>query len=223
MDTGKRKNSIITSWPVYLVIVVLVGVLLWAFKDKASNSLSGHVHVSEELSAKLDPSGAALRNVQGSGKKTLLDVVKYRRTWNPGWTEWYGKNAPELAFQDIEGKMHKLSDYKGSNIILVFWATWCAPCHIEIPHLMDLRKKYGKDELQIVGISSENQITVKRFAENQKLNYTVGTLVERPPEPYVSVRSIPSAFYIDKQGKIKLASEGVVSKAELEAIVLAEN
>ena len=223
MKMSNDKKDTTKSWPLYLVIIILAGVLIWAFKGR-----TGPPEVSPELLAKLDTTenteaGVSEHSHTGAEKPTLLDIVKQRKTWNPDWMDWYGKSAPDIAFQDINGKAHKLSDYNGKNILLVFWATWCAPCHAEIPHLIELRKKYSKDELQIVGISSENTITVKKFAEKQKLNYTVGNLVQRLPEPFASVRSIPSAFYIDRQGKIKLGTEGFVSKEESEAIILAEH
>jgi thiol-disulfide isomerase/thioredoxin len=228
MKKSKDKKNTTKGWSLYLVALIMAGALIWAFKGRSSESVSGNPEVSAELLAKLDhtentEAGISEHSHTGAEKPTLLDIVQQRRTWNPGWSNWYGKSAPDIAFQDIDGKTHKLSDYSGKNLLLVFWATWCAPCHAEIPHLIELRKKYSKDELQIVGISSENPITVKRFAENQKLNYIVGTLVQRPPEPFASVRSIPSAFYIDKQGKIKLGTEGFVSKEESEAIIRAEH
>lgn len=128
----------------------------------------------------------------------------------------------KVKFQDaITGTKIDMEELKGQVVVFDFWATWCGPCIIEIPHLIELRKNFTTDELAILAISDENPGTVKRFAENKKINYTVGTPKGRLPRPFAEVRSIPSAFYIDKQGKIKLGTEGFVSMEESTAIIKA--
>ncbi len=155
-------------------------------------------------------------------KPDLKNIVAAARTWGPSFPDWYGKPAPDFALNDIEGKTHKLSDYKGKNVVIVLWATWCGPCRVEIPHLIELRNTVSEDELAILGISNENPNLVKRFAEQAKLNYTI--LLDRGtmPAPYRSVTGIPSSFFVDTEGKIKLATTGLLSLEEIKAILEAE-
>ena len=153
---------------------------------------------------------------------SLNDIIKAARTWRPGYQTWYGKPAPDFTLTDLAGKEHKLSDYKGKNVLIIFWATWCGPCRMEIPHLIELRKTVGEDDLVMLAISNEGPELVKKFVAQAKINYTVlidpGTL----REPYNTIRAIPSGFFIDRQGKIKLATTGLVSLNEIKAILDAE-
>ncbi len=225
--TRETDKKPVGSWPVFVVIAALVGVLVWAFKGRSPEySENIYPEISAELRAKLiAPADFDAQRPENSHDHSagpnLLDIVKHRRTWNPEWVDSYGKPAPDLEFMAVDGKKIKLSDHKGKNVLLMFWATWSGPCLIEIPHLIELRKNFSRDELAILAVSSERPDTVRRFAESRQINYTVGTLQNRPPRPFDAVRSIPSAFYIDKQGKIKLGTEGLVSLAESTAIIKA--
>ncbi len=221
METPNEQNKkTVGNWPVLVVIVILAAVMVWAFKGRLSEN-SDNPEVSAELMAKLSGPDAQQTDIahNHTAGPSLLDIIKRRKSWNPGWITSYGKPAPDFEFVSIDGKKIKLSDHKGKNVLLVFWATWCGPCIIEIPHLIELRKKFTKDELAILAVSDENPVKVKAFAENKKINYTVGTPKGRLPGPFAEIRSIPSAFYIDKQGKIKLGTEGFVSMEESTDII----
>jgi peroxiredoxin len=152
----------------------------------------------------------------------LDDIIKTARTWEPGYQSWYGKPAPDFALTDLAGKEHKLSDYKGKDILIIFWATWCPPCRMEIPHLIELRKTVADGELAMLAISNEALELVKKFVAQAEINYTV--LIDRGtlPGPYDTISAIPSSFFIDRQGKMKLATTGLVSLKEIKAILEAE-
>ena len=150
---------------------------------------------------------------------SLNDIIKAARTWRPGYQTWYGKPAPDFTLTDLAGKEHKLSDYKGKNVLIIFWATWCGPCLREIPALIELRKTVSEDDLAMLAISNESPALVGKFVEQAKMNYTV--LIDRGglPDPYNTISAIPSGFFIDRQGKIKLATTGLVSLDEIKAIL----
>ena len=155
-------------------------------------------------------------------KANLSDIIKAARTWRPGYQSWYGKPVPDFMLTDLAGKEHKLSDYKGKNVLIIFWATWCGPCRMEIPALIELRKTVSEDNLAMLAISNESPALVKRFVEQAKMNYTI--LIDRGalPGPYNTISAIPSGFFIDRQGKMKLATTGLVSLDEIKAILDAE-
>lgn len=160
---------------------------------------------------------------QTAKKSANLDsIIRSARTWGPVFTSWYGKKAPDFALKDTNGKEHKLSDYRGKDVLLVFWATWCGPCIMEIPHLIALRNLTGEDELAMLAISNENPALVKDFAAKKGLNYTVLHSTTALPPPYNQIRGIPSSFFIAPDGTIKLATSGTLSLGELRAILSAK-
>jgi len=128
-----------------------------------------------------------------------------------------GDPAPNFTLQDLKGRSVQLSSLKGRAVLLNFWATWCGPCKIEMPWLVDLQKKYGPRGLQIVGVAmddaSDQEIAV--FAHKMGVNYMVLKGTEKVGDLYGGVDRLPFTYYIDRSGKIAdqivgLASESVI-------------
>ncbi len=160
-------------------------------------------------------------------KISLSDVIRSARTWRPSYTSWYGKTAPDFTLTDLDGKKHKLSDYRGKDVMLVFWATRCPPCIFEIPHLIELRNTVSKDKLAILAITYEKPDLIKKFAAAKKMNYTVLLEQNNMPPPFGVIRiyrtsGIPCSFFINPDGKIKLATSGLLSLGYMKAILQAE-
>ena len=152
----------------------------------------------------------------------LSDIINAARTWEPAFTSWRGKAAPDFTLTDITGKKHKLSDYLGKDVLIIFWATWCPPCRMEIPHLKELRETTSENDLAMLAISNERPDLVKSFVERAEMNYTVLTDPGTLPSPYNTVSAIPSSFFIDRQGRIKMGTSGLISLDEIRAILQAE-
>jgi thiol-disulfide isomerase/thioredoxin len=165
-----------------------------------------------------------------SPKPSLRNVIRAARNWGPVFTTWYGKEAPDFTLTDIEGKVHRLGDYRGRDVMIIFWATWCGPCRYEIPHLIALRNRVSTDELAMLAISyqtpmpAENPEVIKRFLqENPRINYTIISAdASTMAEPFDRIASIPCSFFIDSAGKIKLATAGLLTLGEIKAILQAE-
>jgi thiol-disulfide isomerase/thioredoxin len=126
---------------------------------------------------------------------------------------------------DPDGRMVSLSDYKGKVVIVDFWGTWCPPCRMQIPHLIDVYKKYHGSGLEIVGINYEqvhgNQARdlVRNFIAENGVSYpcVMGDL-----ETHKMVRGLqayPTTLFIDRSGKVRLMLEGYTPEEELEGIV----
>jgi cytochrome c biogenesis protein CcmG/thiol:disulfide interchange protein DsbE len=125
--------------------------------------------------------------------------------------------APDFVLKDLEGNDVKLSDFnKEKVIILDFWATWCGPCRWEIPHFVELYNEYGKDGVEIVGISVDrggNAVEkVKNFASQHNVNYTLLMFTDKVVQDYGGIRSIPTTFVLDRNQMIYRKYVGYRSK-----------
>ena len=206
---------------VIIAAVILVAAIIWTVRNKQPAAQNPQHSHTTETSAKTDTPPT------GQPKLTLKQIIQARRYWGPILTEWNGKMAPDFTVTDINGKLHKLSGYRGKNVLIVLWATWCGYCKMEVPHNVALRNAMSQDDLAILAISfqgrGETEEKVKVFAEKLKMNYTVISADPYAmPKPYTSVQGLPSAFFIDKKGWIKLATSGPLSFGEKKAIILAE-
>jgi peroxiredoxin len=182
--------------------------------DKQTKPLTGEQRRNMELIPESDvPAGA-----------TLAEIINQRKTWSPVLTQWFGQDAPDFALKDLDGKEHQLSSYKGKDVLVIFWATWCPPCKMEIPHLKLMEQRISKDDLKILAVTSENTGTVEAFVSSMGINYTV--LLDRGSMPNlyraIPANGIPSAVFINPQGKIKLITVGYVSYDETRAILNAK-
>ncbi len=167
-------------------------------------------------------------NIATGSKTTLDNVIRAAKTWGPAYKSWYGKNAPDFTLADINGKQHKLSEYRGKNVMIIFWATWCPPCLTEIPHLIKMRKSISEDKLIMLAITNEKPELVKKFIIDQKMNYTVLLDKGNMPKPFGFMRvygtsGVPCSFFIDPDGRIKIATIGVVPLKDIKAILQAES
>ena len=129
--------------------------------------------------------------------------------------------APDFTLNDLDGKTIKLSDYKGKVVILDFWATWCGPCRRGIPEFIELQSEYGEDKLVILGISVDqgDLSVVPKFAESYGINYPVLYANQDIQRKYGPIRSIPTAFIIDKDGKARDMVVGLRPKSYFKKVV----
>ncbi len=211
-----KKKRIIITLTISISAIVLVAVAIWTvvMQQPAKQLQTEH---RRQYSF-----GEGAEDVN-QPKISLNDVIRAARTWRPAYTYWFGKKAPDFTLTDINGKQHKLSDYHGKAVLIIFWATWCGPCIMEIPHLIALRNIIDEGNLAMLAISNENPALVKQFVASKKINYTVFSVdAANMPAPYNQIRSIPCSFFINPDGKIKLATEGLLSLGETKAILQAE-
>lgn len=171
---------------------------------------------------KSSPSNSSESSTSDKPSQTLAEVVSRRSSWNPILAGYYDKKMPDFKVKDIKGNTHSLSDYRGKNVLVVIWATWCRPCVQEIPPLIALREIMSEDKLAMLAISNEPVETVRAMVEKKNMTYTVISHQAPLPSPFDQTKGIPSAFFIRSDGTLKIATEGSLFLGEMKSIILAE-
>ena len=130
-----------------------------------------------------------------------------------------GKLAPAFTLVNLEGKKVSLSDYKGRPVIVNFWATWCAPCKLEMPWFQEFRSKYSGQGFEILGIAEDEAPKDEIVKTAKKVNVTYPILLTdgKVAPAYGGVDSLPESFYIDRNGVVVSETVGLASKDEVEA------
>lgn len=121
------------------------------------------------------------------------------------------------------GEVLNFEDYKGNIVILDFWATWCPPCRKGIPDLVELKNEYKEKGVEIIGISldgisrgGKTKNDVKPFMKEFNFNYPVVHGDQQVVQRYGGIRSIPTSFVIDEEGKVVSRYQGLVPKSTYE-------
>jgi cytochrome c biogenesis protein CcmG/thiol:disulfide interchange protein DsbE len=139
-----------------------------------------------------------------------------------------GKPAPAFTLEDLSGKKVSLASFKGKAVLINFWATWCGPCKIEMPWLIELRNQYAAQGFEILGVSADDidRDDPARLAEEKK---QIGRSVEQLKIPYPvlidggslsnqygGLDSLPTSFFVDRNGVVVSSQLGLTSKDEIE-------
>ncbi len=142
--------------------------------------------------------------------------------------------APALMLKDLRGNSVNLADLRGKVVFLDFWATWCEPCKIEIPWLIELQTKYASRGFTIVGIAMDDggQKVVDPFVQQthfdvngqqQLINYPVvvgsDEIIEKIVPDFVG---FPTGVLISRDGKIVKTTLGLVSFDEIDKSIVGQ-
>jgi thiol-disulfide isomerase/thioredoxin len=117
---------------------------------------------------------------------------------------------------DLRHRKVDLNSYRGKVVLLNFWATWCAPCQLEIPRFVAWQRQYGPSGLQVIGISMDDDpALVRKLYKKLGLNYPVAMGDEKLGELYGGILGLPVTYLIDSNGKVSAEYHG---EADLNAI-----
>lgn len=137
-------------------------------------------------------------------------------------------NKDSYRLMDQYGNEHILSDYKGKVVFLNFWATWCPPCKEEMPYIEELYKEFGENKKDVIILGITNPVTeenlngqdknideIKYFL--QENNYSFPTVFDRTGIYFdnFKIRAFPTTYIIGKDGEIKTAIPGAMTKQQM--------
>jgi thiol-disulfide isomerase/thioredoxin len=141
-----------------------------------------------------------------------------------------GKPEPDLKLKDLDGKDVSLADLKGKVVFVNFWATWCDPCRVEIPWLIEMQGKYGPRGFTVVGVAMDEDgksavapfVAKERFDVNgQKLpmTYPIWIGTDEATDKFGGILGYPTSFLISRDGKQVKRFQGLKSQDELQEAI----
>ena len=123
------------------------------------------------------------------------------------------QNSAEWRAVSIEGQNIGSESSKGKVALIVYWATWCAPCLEEIPSLIELRNEFGRHDLDIIGVSLDQPSKkIDSFVSSRDINYEIVRNTESLDRAFGTVRYIPTIVVLDRDGKVQKRYTGLVGK-----------
>ncbi len=242
-----KKNSTPTYLVLASAIALVIGLFSAGCKEEPTESISSSGSEPQGASAtaqeeatepvqEAEPEPVAEPVVEEAksaveSQAQIARIVAGARTWGAVNQSWYGKAAPDFEMTALDGTDHKLSDYKGKKVLLVFWATWCPPCRAEIPDLNELHGSIDGEKMAIVAVTGnspghapEDMTRVKPFAEGAGIKYDVFIEKGEMPDPFgvgrlYTTTGIPGSFIIDAEGIIRLQTAGIVPRNDIEGLL----
>jgi thiol-disulfide isomerase/thioredoxin len=136
------------------------------------------------------------------------------------------KAAPDVTLRDLDGKDLSLAQYKGKVVLVNFWATWCEPCQVEIPWLIEMQQKYAARGFTVLGIAMDEEgasvvtpwVQKERFDVNgskSQMNYPIVIGNDAAADKFGGLLGYPTSVLISRDGKVVKRITGIISYDEI--------
>jgi len=127
-----------------------------------------------------------------------------------------GDKAPEFSLLGLDGKVHKLSEYRGKPVIVNFWGSFCPECVTEMPAIESQFEKW-KGKVDVLGVNlSEDPITVRSFVSNFDVKFPIILDKNKATEKKYGLQAYPTTFFINEEGKIADIFVGGMKEPDVE-------
>ena len=127
------------------------------------------------------------------------------------------QQAPDFTRQELHGHALHLNAFRGKVVLLNFWATWCAPCQVEMPVFSAWQRQYGPQGFAIIGISMDDDAAAaRRLVQRLKLDYPVAMGDARLGLRYGGVLGLPLSYLIDRNGVVRARFQGETDVKSME-------
>jgi peroxiredoxin len=182
-----NRNGITVSWKILLPLFIVAGIAI-----ALTTFLSGTEQGSADIAVQAEELGLEVSPVQGG-------------------------LAPDFTLQTVAGETVQLTDLRGQPVLINLWATWCAPCRLEMPAIQERFERYQDEGLVVLAVNfDESAEQVEAFRD--ELGLTFDLLLDPGAEVqqlYLN-RSYPASFFIDAEGVIQVHHLGVMTEGQLD-------
>ncbi len=131
-----------------------------------------------------------------------------------GWS--VGSQAPEIELKDLKGETVRLTDFRGKPVLVNFWATWCAPCRVEMPIMEKKYRAHKESETFVilaVDVKDDSGVdAVRNFLGELSLTFPILLDSDGRAETAYNVLGLPTSFFIDRRGVIRASRVGAMSE-----------
>jgi peroxiredoxin len=133
------------------------------------------------------------------------------------------KIAPDFSLPSVNGAAVRLTDFRGKVVLLNFWATWCAPCRIEMPWLVEVADHFKADGLVVIGVSMDSggRGDILKVIAERGVTYPILIGTNDVADAYGGVRFLPQTFFIGRDGRILRQAFGITSRQDLFDVIQA--
>lgn len=130
--------------------------------------------------------------------------------------------APDFTLLNLQDESVNLSEYRGQVVLINFFSTNCPPCRVEIPDFVLLQNRYGSKGFAVIGISVDQngKRILPGFAQALRINYPILLATSKVIRDYGNIYALPASFLIDRDHRILKHYTGMVTKDELEPIIV---
>jgi thiol-disulfide isomerase/thioredoxin len=144
-----------------------------------------------------------------------------------------GEPAPDVTLKDLDGKEVSIAQLKGKVVLVNFWATWCEPCRLEIPWLIEMQQKYGAKGFTVLGIAMDEEgrsvvapwVQKERFDVNgakSQMNYPIVIGNDDAADKFGGLFGYPTSVLIGRDGKQIQRITGLINKDEISQTIEAQ-
>lgn len=131
-----------------------------------------------------------------------------------------GELAPDFTGTTVDGQTITLSDLKGKLVLLNVFASWCGPCRVETPHLVEVYNTIDRDKFEFIGLNlQETPEAVEFFKDEFFINYPLVLNESGDLTNIYSPIGLPTTWFIDRDGVIRFRFSGAITKEALQAIL----
>ncbi|HEX8228807.1 MAG TPA: redoxin domain-containing protein [Chloroflexia bacterium] len=170
------------------------------------------------VSGASDEQDALTRKNEWQTNLAVNSRIEYLKSPGTGPAPTLNSEAPDFTLRNLAGEEVKLSDLRGKPVMINFWATWCAPCRVEIPEIVKMyQETHAEGNYEVLGVATSSSVeTVKAFSQEFDMRFPLLPDDGNHITNLYHVLPIPTTFFIDKDGIIRQTHVGPVDRAMME-------